>query len=931
MAVSFNSYLAKPQDATLLLDTGEVVSLRPNDEVFDMSGHLKGHNRLTAGKESHWFTLSWPRLAAKHVSTLSKWRLVITKATDDRITSFYKDTAANLGSDNWNVVKSVVADCRAKFHARLLSMSNQEIVFSHEDQQSAEKMKNSNQMVDIMNTLLAHVDNAFCDILVDWEVKVTPVTVSLSYQPFNEESDREFDSVLLTDADSPSATNSTVSRASTEKGECPVPEHFHTMMDMVAAESQKTRLALERMAKENSNRHRIICQKMEELKSSFRQLQMGQDLDENDRKSLSEPESDQNDMMEDETTQEEEDSIPSVELFREPRKPAAANHEKSQGIWQQHGSSLSSDRQESTSRLLQREDTVRPSVTHRDSLSGSALENKNLDEAVELAYQKDVVPPPTARSYSTILCLDISASMADGGAFEEMKKFVEKFIDGVEDVVNETGIEENIGLVTFGSTSTVVQNVTNDFSRVRDALDTLAPGGRSPFVQALLVSMAALVDKAGVISVSRVYDVRPRIIFVSDGLPTENYDDGGLDYAYSKMHVRTGVTRLMMNFATKDKYAKVHPVVYVPVGRDPDRELMRSMAKLSNGVYLEPTDVDTLCAYYMVQETIGKTLACVKGTEVSTREQIEALATGLTPGMTEEQKAAVVGAVQKEQTTPSKKHRNRLSDMDDIFENTEKVDAGEMLPLGTRVLRGPEWRYNDQDGQGPGTVFSHRDKDGWTWVNWDNGSYNRYPFGPEMGYHIWKTEDLPRFMDLDEDLEIGMTVEKGPDWSSTEKSLQNVQTGVVIRKSRSKRKLMVRWDTGQLQVVRYGSTDKYDVMYCDPAKILTPAPLPGQDFMPAERAAPDFSPHKGVAGSASPECEHGLWQQKGEDGSWVDYPPEQNACIEKNYKRKPDGSCVIQRDGTNRRVMFRRKTEKVIDSGVECAVQRIPHPDYNTR
>ena len=41
---------------------------------------------------------------------------------------------------------------------------------------------------------------------------------------------------------------------------------------------------------------------------------------------------------------------------------------------------------------------------------------------------------------------------------------------GVEDNVNETGVEENIGVVTFGGTSDVVQNLTNDFSRVRDAV-----------------------------------------------------------------------------------------------------------------------------------------------------------------------------------------------------------------------------------------------------------------------------------------------------------------------------------------------------------------------------------------------------------------------------------------------------------------------------
>ena len=37
-------------------------------------------------------------------------------------------------------------------------MSNQEIVFAHGDRQSAERMKDSNEMVDILNSLLADLE-----------------------------------------------------------------------------------------------------------------------------------------------------------------------------------------------------------------------------------------------------------------------------------------------------------------------------------------------------------------------------------------------------------------------------------------------------------------------------------------------------------------------------------------------------------------------------------------------------------------------------------------------------------------------------------------------------------------------------------------------------------------------------------------------------
>ena len=42
----------------------------------------------------------------------------------------------------------------------------------------------------------------------------------------------------------------------------------------------------------------------------------------------------------------------------------------------------------------------------------------------------DEVKPPKAKSFDTMLCLDISDSMKQGGAFEEMKDTVLAFIDG---------------------------------------------------------------------------------------------------------------------------------------------------------------------------------------------------------------------------------------------------------------------------------------------------------------------------------------------------------------------------------------------------------------------------------------------------------------------------------------------------------------------
>jgi hypothetical protein len=46
--------------------------------------------------------------------------------------------------------------------------------------------------------------------------------------------------------------------------------------------------------------------------------------------------------------------------------------------------------------------------------------------------------------------------------------------------------------------------------------------------------------------------------------------------------------------------------------------------------------------------------------------------------------------------------------------------------VGDRVRRGPDWKWDNQDSNGPGTVVEELDSDGWIAVKWDEGSRNKY-------------------------------------------------------------------------------------------------------------------------------------------------------------------------------------------------------------
>ncbi|XP_076467495.1 uncharacterized protein LOC143298527 [Babylonia areolata] len=552
-------------------------------------------------------------------------------------------------------------------------------------------------------------------------------------------------------------------------------------------------------------------------------------------------------------------------------------------------------------------------------LVDSHTEARLVRESVERAYREDEVKSPKARSFDTMLCLDISGSMKEGGAFEQMKRTVSQFIEGVEDIVTQTGTEENMGLVTFGGRANVVQNLTNDFSLIRDQIDLMEPGGKSPYVEALLVAMAAFVGKGGIVSVSGEWLVKPRIIYISDGLPTESAEEhDDCDLPSNPGHVRVSLINVLQSFKKGDRFNKVHPIFFIPVGTKADKKYMQTMADLCDGVYMEPENVQELCQYFRVQDTIGKVLACLKGkSEEMGPQVVDATITALTPDLTSIEKKKVSEVVHQELKNPTRKRQRsedvQPDDLDNVFEDTDKVNQGKRLPLGTRVIRGPDWKFNDQDGEGPGTVIHHDYTCSVHWVNWDRGGSNCYGFSNNRGYDIWRTDEHPRLRKGNEPLAIGMTVKKGASWRPDESlSEQGTGLGVIIRKSNSK--LMVRWSNGVLQMCVWTQSGNQEVDYCPP----------DEDPDTQHQLPPSRSDWQNQCEPVTITFEgRGQWQWCDDNNTWHSYDPNINQQIEATCKKKSPKTCVFEKDGELHRIMFRKMMAKVVDKGKECKVQRL--------
>lgn len=94
-------------------------------------------------------------------------------------------------------------------------------------------------------------------------------------------------------------------------------------------------------------------------------------------------------------------------------------------------------------------------------------------------------------------------------------------------------------------------------------------------------------------------------------------------------------------------------------------------------------------------------------------------------------------------------------------------DITSKLHIGTRVVRGPDWKWGDQDGPSPGegTIVSELGSDYWIRVQWDTGAVNSYRMTKDRKYDLTlaqselrpKTrEGESKDMPLDTKLTVGM-------------------------------------------------------------------------------------------------------------------------------------------------------------------------------
>ena len=91
-----------------------------------------------------------------------------------------------------------------------------------------------------------------------------------------------------------------------------------------------------------------------------------------------------------------------------------------------------------------------------------------------------------------------------------------------------------------------------------------------------------------------------------------------------------------------------------------------------------------------------------------------------------------------------------------IHSSLNGAELAKLLKIGTRVARGVDWKWGNQDMNGEGRVIGELGEDGWIRVQWDSGSTNSYRMGKEGKYDLKLVEQPPASdSDSDTDSEDG--------------------------------------------------------------------------------------------------------------------------------------------------------------------------------
>nr|XP_022329161.1 uncharacterized protein LOC111128056 isoform X1 [Crassostrea virginica] len=266
------------------------------------------------------------------------------------------------------------------------------------------------------------------------------------------------------------------------------------------------------------------------------------------------------------------------------------------GIFRQKSANSSDEADEDNKDLMSECDT-----DVEDALKASGLQkSKPVVQIVKKALKEDS-PMSRLHGLDTIICVDLSNSLSTK-VLHQVQATLHSFLDTVEEVAIEDGLEENLGLVTFGRDTKIRVQLTNDYGQLRNAIETMSPGGTSPLHTALSLCQLEL-QRNGHATCIHEHCIAPRIILFTDGRPTTDLhlDESEWEDAPKDPQKFEEILSFVQQLGNEG-----FQLFTVGVGRQTNTEFLGRLSHLGGGEHYPLDDTAPLAKYFKHQFITGK-------------------------------------------------------------------------------------------------------------------------------------------------------------------------------------------------------------------------------------------------------------------------------------------------------------------------------------
>ncbi|XP_034324654.2 uncharacterized protein [Magallana gigas] len=544
-----------------------------------------------------------------------------------------------------------------------------------------------------------------------------------------------------------------------------------------------------------------------------------------------------------------------------------------------------------------------------------------------------------------VFILDTSSSLGELG-FIQMK---DVFTSAIEEYAKHPEIDENVAVIVCGKETKFLRYFSNHYEDIKYCLDEVDLGGPSPLSAAFYLSKGCFMNGASRSYTVGEFNIQQRIILISGGRPTDFTSIGSKDNFTVESNE---VFKNHLQELTRE-IGKVHPIFCIPVGINPDLTMLEFICYQSRGGKIVHSHQARQFAKYSQNMKIASRLSYTMMNDGNDRERVMTALVCTFPDeeFSEMDQDDIYEICSKKSLYAPVDHmkEKHLIGPDDLEERNPL-----MPPLGSRVKRGRDWIWNDQDGYGPGTVIIHCTDVGWLGVEWDTGLMYNYRYGTtfsEENVYDVQVCNEPRILG-NKSISSGCEVKRGPDWEWGDQDGGGGSIGCVVVVLVNV--VMVRWQSGIKGQYRFGWDGKFDLKICDPFSpeavryreemMRTPAALKypsgalashNEDFEKAlelsKKSEEETSPnatakpiHHVVKGkyfrnpSLSLDIEtdgpnfssaNTQWFWKDDTGKWNPYCRETNAKLNKCYKRNPKSTAVVNVQNQTYRVVMAKNMQ----------------------